>query len=39
MRNDCCPVIFSKFGRTQLLGRRVISEKASVFQYSPETKY
>jgi hypothetical protein len=25
MRNNFCPIIFSKFGRSQLLGRRVIS--------------
>jgi hypothetical protein len=26
-RNDICPVIFCKFGRTQILGRYVISER------------
>jgi len=39
MRNDMCPVIFGKFGRSQLVGKLVISEKASVFQYIPGTKY
>jgi hypothetical protein len=29
MRNNFCPVTFSKFGRSQLLGRYVISEKTS----------
>jgi len=27
MTNDICPVIFSKFGRNQLLGKRVISKR------------
>jgi hypothetical protein len=36
MRNYIFPAIFSRFGKTQLLERRVIGEKASVFQCNPE---